>query len=222
MRMLITSGAVVTAAASALLFAPSAHATPPGDNGTAKIHDAETGEELLKNEPKVCTFYLDGFKFDGAQKVEWHIDAWANNDLPKGTTVKTGSLTLDGSGHERTEDMNLPDGQYKLFWNFDNEHGSAKHKVFWTDCESEDDKPGDKPSDKPGEKPSDEPSGPAATAPAGTQPTPATSPSVNGASGDLAETGSSAPVGALSATAAALLGAGGYLVMRRRKAQRQH
>ncbi|MGW0824041.1 LPXTG cell wall anchor domain-containing protein [Streptomyces sp. NPDC002845] len=39
--------------------------------------------------------------------------------------------------------------------------------------------------------------------------------------GDLAETGSSAPVGILSAAAAALLGAGGYLVFRRRKAGAQ-
>ncbi|MET8405784.1 hypothetical protein ABZV53_42660, partial [Streptomyces sp900116325] len=42
--------------AAALLFAPSAHATAPGDNGTVKIHDATTGEELRKNEPHVCTF----------------------------------------------------------------------------------------------------------------------------------------------------------------------
>ncbi|MFD7441033.1 LPXTG cell wall anchor domain-containing protein [Streptomyces sp. NPDC059909] len=218
MRMLTSTGAVVTAAVCSLLLAPSALATPPGDNGTVKIHDATTGEELRKNEPHVCTFYLDAFGFDAGQQVDWRIEVWSPTAGVKGDEVKSGSLTLDGSGHGRTADLSLPDGHYKLFWNFDGEHGSAKHKVFWTDCESEDTKPGDKPSDKPGDKPS----GPATTAPAGTQPTPATSPSANGDSGDLAETGSSAPVGALSATAAALLAAGGYLVMRRRRTQRQH
>ncbi|UGY93208.1 LPXTG cell wall anchor domain-containing protein [Streptomyces gobiensis] len=42
--------------------------------------------------------------------------------------------------------------------------------------------------------------------------------SAKAAEGDLAETGNSAPVAALGAAAAALVGAGGYLVLRRRKA----
>ncbi|WP_344496738.1 LPXTG cell wall anchor domain-containing protein [Streptomyces enissocaesilis] len=271
---------------ASLLLAPSAHATPKGDNGTVKIHDSTTGEELRKNEPKVCSFYLDAFGFDAAQKVDWHIEAWANNTAPKGETVKSGSLTLDGSGHERTEDMVLPDGQYKLFWNFEGENGKAKHKVFKTDCATEDkpgegkpekpgkpdekpgeepgeepggkpgDEPGDKPGDEPGSKPGDEPGSKPGDEPGSkpgdkpgdepaeepsAEPTPAgdgeqpdssaspaapapASPAPSGqgdASGDLAETGSGAPVGALAAAAAALVAAGGYLVMRRRKAQAQ-
>ncbi|MGW7370098.1 LPXTG cell wall anchor domain-containing protein [Streptomyces sp. NPDC054841] len=227
MRMLTSTGAVVTAAVCSLLLAPSALATPSGDNGTVKIHDAKTGEELRKNEPHVCTFYLDAFGFDAGQQVDWRIEAWAPTAGVKGEEVESGSLTLDGSGHGRTADLSLPDGHYKLFWNFDGEHGSAKHKVFWTDCASEDtkpdDKPGDKPGDEPGDEPSAEPSTPADEAPstpADDRPTPA--PSVKGESGDLAETGSSAPVGTLSAVAAALVAGGGYLVMRRRKAQQQH
>lgn len=275
MRTLIPSGALVTAVTASLLLAPSAHATPKGDNGTVKIHDSTTGEELRKNEPKVCSFYLDAFGFDAAQKVVWHIEAWANNTAPKGETVKSGSLTLDGSGHERTEDMVLPDGQYKLFWNFEGENGKAKHKVFKTDCATEDkpgegkpdegkpekpgkpdekpgeepggkpgDKPGDKPGegptekptekpgDKPGDKPAEEPSAEPTPAGDGEQPDGSASPAApapaspapsgqGDASGDLAETGSGAPVGALAAAAAALVAAGGYLVMRRRKAQAQ-
>ncbi len=196
MRILIPSGALVTAVTASLLLAPSAHATPKGDNGTVKIHDTTTGEELRKNEPKVCSFYLDAFGFDAAQKVDWHIEAWANNTLSKGETVKSGSLTLDGSGHERTEDMVLPDGQYKLFWNFEGENGRAKHKVFKTDCAVEDepgegkpeegepveepgkpaDKPGEepggKPTDKPGEEPTDKPGGTPAEEPSA-EPAPA-------------------------------------------------
>ncbi|MER6999248.1 LPXTG cell wall anchor domain-containing protein [Streptomyces sp. NPDC000410] len=234
MRMLTSTGALVTAAACSLLLAPSALATPPGDNGTVKIHDAATGEELRKNEPHVCTFYLDAFGFDAGQQVDWRIEAWAPTADVKGKEAESGSLALDASGHGRTADLSLPDGHYKLFWTFDGEHGSAKHKVFWTECDADDgkpgekpddnpgDKPGEKPGDKPGEEPSAEPSTPAnekPSTPADTKPTPA--PTVNGASGDLAETGSSAPVGVLSAVAAALVAGGGYLVMRRRRAQQE-
>ena len=103
MRTLMSAGALVAAAALSLLAAPSALATPPGDNGTVKIHDATTGEELRKNEPHVCTFYLDAFGFDGRQQVDWHIEAWAPTADVKGETVKSGSLTLDGEGHGRTD-----------------------------------------------------------------------------------------------------------------------
>ncbi|MFF0476858.1 LPXTG cell wall anchor domain-containing protein [Streptomyces sp. NPDC004284] len=125
--------------AGSVILAPTAFASqgPKGDNGTVKIHDSKTGEEIKANEPKVCEFYLDAFNFDASQKAIWHIEAWANNDQDKGTEVKNGAITLDADGHGRTEDMTLADGQYKLFWNFDGEHGKAKHKVFKVACEKE-------------------------------------------------------------------------------------
>jgi LPXTG-motif cell wall-anchored protein len=69
------------------------------------------------------------------------------------------------------------------------------------------------PAEEPTQGESAEPSEEAA--PAGSS-----SPSAQGggSEGDLAETGNGAPVGLLSAAAAVLLGAGGYLVFRRRKA----
>ncbi|MGW1377472.1 LPXTG cell wall anchor domain-containing protein [Streptomyces sp. NPDC002446] len=224
MRSLVSAGTLTAAVAATLLIAPSAYATP-GDNGTVKIHDAKTGEELRKNEPHVCTFYLDAFGFDGGQEVDWRIEAWAPTAAVKGETVKSGSLTLDTEGHGRTQDLSLPDGHYKLFWNFDGEHGRAKHKVFWTDCEDDTQPGGGKPST------SATPSAPAtASAPATTSATPSASaeagssaspsPSAPGG-GDLAETGNGAPIGLLSTVAAMLVAAGGYLVIRRRKAQ-QH
>lgn len=246
-RSLISAGALVAALAGSLVLAPAASASgkPNGDNGTVKIHDSETGEELRKNEPKVCSFYLDAFGFDAGQKVNWHIKAWANNEQEKGTTVKSGLITLDADGHERTEDMTLPNGQYKLFWNWEGENGKAKHKVFKTDCppsETPSGTPTNTPSDTPSGTPSDTPSGtPSATASVtpstGTSETPGATPSATdsasagatpsasagdgGAEGDLAETGSSAPVGIIAAAALALAGAGSVLVLRRRKAQ-QH
>ncbi|WP_406330622.1 LPXTG cell wall anchor domain-containing protein [Streptomyces sp. NBC_00203] len=225
MRTLTRAGALVAGISAALLIAPTAaHATVPGDNGTVKIHDATTGDELRKNEPHVCTFYLDAFGFDGVQEVDWHIEAWAPTADSKGETVKSGEITLDAEGHGRTNDLSLPDGHYKLFWNFDGEKGAAKHKVFWTDCEdsggggstpstSATPSASASPSSTVGESASPTPSASSGE----TAPSVSSSPSAQGG-GDLAETGSSAPVGLLSAAAAALVGAGGYLVFRRRKA----
>lgn len=221
MRTLTRVGALSAVAAAAVFSAPAAaHATAPGDNGTVKIHDATTGEELRKNEPHVCEFYLDAFGFDSVQKVDWHIEAWAPTAAVKGETVKSGAITLDGEGHGRTEDMTLADGHYKLFWNFEGENGSAKHKVFWSDCEDEEPGGGStasaSPSGTPGDSTTDPSASPSTSSEEGA---PAASPSPQGgAEGDLAETGNGAPVGLLSAAAAALLGAGGYLVFRRRKA----
>jgi LPXTG-motif cell wall-anchored protein len=225
MRTLTRAGAVSAVAAAALLLSPAAHATPPpGDNGTVKIHDAATGEELRKNEPHVCTFYLDAFGFDAGQQVDWHIEAWAPTAGVKGETVESGSLALDAEGHGRTADLSLPDGHYKLFWNFDGEKGAAKHKVFWTDCAEEDEgeQPGTTPSATPSASSgvSEAPAASPGTSEGGEAAAPAasSSPSAQGgaAGGDLAETGSSAPVGLLAGVAAALVAAGGWLVLRRR------
>ncbi|MFH8898272.1 LPXTG cell wall anchor domain-containing protein [Streptomyces coeruleorubidus] len=226
MRTLSRAGAVAAAASAVLLLAPAAHATPPGDNGTVKIHDASTGEELRRNEPHVCTFYLDAFGFDGGQEVDWRIDAIPPSEN-KGETVKSGALTLDAEGHGRTEDLSLPDGHYKLFWNFDGGKGAAKHKVFWTDCEDEQEPGGSTPSGSASPSPSSGASaapsaGPGSSAspssPAGGGVPASSSPSPQGgAEGDLAETGNGAPVGVLSGVAAVLVAGGGFLVLRRRR-----
>lgn len=134
MRVLRPAGAAALAASATLLFAPSAFAHgAPGDNGTIKIHDSTTGEELVRNEPHVCTFYLDAFFFDGLQQAQWKIF----DQPPTGhedVVASKGAITLDGAGHGRSGDLTLPDGHYKLDWNFDGEHGAAKQKVFWVDC----------------------------------------------------------------------------------------
>jgi LPXTG-motif cell wall-anchored protein len=232
MRTLTRFGVLSAVASAAFLVAPAAHATPPGDNGTVKIHDATTGEELRKNEPHVCTFYLDAFGFDAAQEVDWHIEAWAPTADVKGETVKSGEITLDAEGHGRTEDLSLPDGHYKLFWNFEGENSkAAKHKVFWTDCEEEEGgggttttptatpsgTPGSGESTSPGADPSESAGGSTGTG-ASPSVSASASASAQGTAGDLAETGNGAPVGLLAGVAAALMAAGGYLVVRRRRA----
>ncbi|MFF7643684.1 LPXTG cell wall anchor domain-containing protein [Streptomyces canus] len=225
MRTRTRFGVLSAVASAAFLAVPAAHATPPGDNGTVKIHDAATGEELRKNEPHVCTFYLDAFGFDAVQEVDWHIEAWAPTADVKGETVKSGEITLGSDGHGRTEDLSLPDGHYKLFWNFVGEKGAAKHKVFWTDCADEEGgggttaTPTASPSGTPGSGESASPSaGPSESTEPGASPSVSSSASAQGSTGDLAETGNGAPVGLLSGVAAALVAGGGYLVVRRRRA----
>ncbi|MCC5480044.1 LPXTG cell wall anchor domain-containing protein [Streptomyces sp. NPDC059680] len=231
MRTLIRAGAVSAGVSAALFLAPAAHAAPPGDNGDVKIHKSTTDESDERNQPHVCSFYLDAFHFDGGQQVDWRIEVWAPTGGTKGTTVKSGALSLDGDGHGRTSDMTLPDGHYKLFWNFAGEKGAAKHKVFWTDCQSSGGG-GGTPSSGPSSgatssaspAPSSSPSSsvsPSSSAPgsaSSSSPAPSSSPSAQGGGG-LAETGNGVPVGALSGVAAVLVGAGGYLVVRRRKAR---
>jgi hypothetical protein len=132
---LITTAASLTIAglganAMATTSSHSAH----GDNGTVKVHRSTTSADDPRNEPHVCGFYLVGFHFDAAQQVSWRIVSWP----PTGnrTEVLHGALTLGGDGHGRTNDLALPNGHYKLYWNFNGENGKAKQKVFWVKCAS--------------------------------------------------------------------------------------
>lgn len=79
---------------------------------------------------KVCHFYLDGFNFDPGQQVTWFI---VTQPLVAGGANLRGSLDLP-SGHARTPELTLPDGQYKLTWRFVGENGAGKSKVFRVDC----------------------------------------------------------------------------------------
>jgi len=236
MRTIASAGAVAAAAAASLLFAAAPAPAANGDNGTVKIHDSATGEELRKNEPKVCEFYLDAFGFDAGQQVTWQIVGWKPTGDNK-TVADEGAIVLDGEGNGRTEDMTLPDGHYKLFWNWKGENGAAKHKVFWTECEdgSESPDPSDSPSGAPSDgssEPAEQPGEPGEDGKDGkggkeggdATPSASAAPGAQGGSDDgsggLAATGAS--VTGISIASAILLGAGGYLVLRRRGAGRQH
>ena len=244
MRVLPSATGAALAVAATVLLSPTAFADAPGDNGTVKIHDATTGEELVKNEPHVCTFYLDAFFFDGRQQAAYEIDQQA----PTGKAIATsGTITLDTKGHGRTADMTLPDGHYKLVWNFDTEHGAAKHKVFWVECPSTGSSTGGSTGtggtsstggDTSGSTSGGTTSGGASsggttsggtsgtggsTATGGSSggtSTPTAAPSATTGSGSLASTGAS--VGGIAGLAALLLGAGVFVRFRRKGAARQH
>ncbi|MCF2532069.1 hypothetical protein [Yinghuangia soli] len=102
----------------------------PGDNGTVKIHATTTPFDDNRDEPKVCRFYLAAFQFDTVQEVTWSIDP---QPAKKGAGHLDGQLTLvNGTGH--TGPLSLPNGMYKLTWNFEGQKGNAKQKVFKVSC----------------------------------------------------------------------------------------
>ena len=128
-------GALLGLATAFALSASVALASPPGNNGTVKIHDGATDTEpVIKNEPHVCTFHLHFFFADPWQSGSWWIQSWPPTG--DGSLVKSGSYNTEGDGEDRwpaSGDWALPIGHYKLFWEGD-EDNLIKHKTFWTTC----------------------------------------------------------------------------------------
>ncbi|MFD0775221.1 hypothetical protein ACFQZ2_14900, partial [Streptomonospora algeriensis] len=129
------------------------HGDAKGNNGSVKVHDSATEDRLRKNEPHVCEFYLVGHKFDPAQEVSWKILEWAPTG-DKETVAAEGALVLDENGNGRTDDIALPDGHYKVKWEFEGKPRlqGKKHKMLWVDCEDD----GSTPPDGGGTTPPDD------------------------------------------------------------------
>jgi hypothetical protein len=128
-------GALLGLATAFALSASVALASPPGNNGTVKIHDGATDTEpIIKNEPHVCTFHLHFFFADPTQSGTWWILSWPPTG--DGTKVANGTYDTNSDGEFRWPDPGdtaLPIGHYKLFWTGD-ESNLIKHKTFWTTC----------------------------------------------------------------------------------------
>src|SRR5258708_2409773 len=120
--------------AFALSTPASADPNSPGNNGTVKIHDANTSVEDMRNEPHVCRFYVDGFKFDNNSSGQWWIESWP----PTGnrSEVRREAWKADGKGDWHSGIQTLPNGHYKLFAKQQNEAtpGGNKQKVFLVAC----------------------------------------------------------------------------------------
>ncbi|WP_051653539.1 hypothetical protein [Kitasatospora cheerisanensis] len=131
-RRLLALRATVLVGAAALPLAMSAApaVAVPGDNGIVRIHSANVPFNDTRDESKVCKFYLDAFNFETAQLVSWEVD----QQPPTGSAkVLTGSITLAGGlGH--TNNLSLPNGSYKLVWNFVGATAPAKQRSFTVDC----------------------------------------------------------------------------------------
>ncbi|WP_051732587.1 hypothetical protein [Kitasatospora phosalacinea] len=207
LRAAALAGAVVLPLA---VFAVPAHAA--GDNGDVKIHDAGTPADSQNNDPKVCKFYIVGLNFDPGQTVTWHID----QQPPTGNAqVLSGSLVMP-TGNARTADQSLPDGHYKLGWNFVGENGDAKQKVFTVDCGGVGSSPSPSPSGSTSPSPSPSPS--SGTSPSASPGHPGRPPHGGVAAG---AGGSSRDLNPAEVTVGtALIAGAGYLVVRRRRRSR--
>ncbi|TVL90578.1 hypothetical protein [Streptomyces sp. SAJ15] len=127
-------GAAVLAAlacggGAAVLAAPVAVAAP-GDNGVIAVHSASTPIAEQRNESKVCGFYLAGYGFEKVPEVTWAITPIARSAGARGLS---GQISLAG-GTGRTTNLTLPDGQYRLNWNFEGQTASSKRQSFAVDC----------------------------------------------------------------------------------------
>jgi hypothetical protein len=230
-RLTFLLGVTLVAVALTLAFAgPGAGAAPTagggkapaarnGDNGTVKIHRSTTAVTDPRNEPHVCIFYLDAFGFDPGQSVSWQIKSWP----PTGdrSVVSSGALALDGNGGGFTSDMTLPNGHYKLYWNFTGEHGFAKQKVFWVACPAPTPTgtPTPSPSGSPTPSPSVSPTPPSTATPSPSLAPSSPPPSPPSPSG-LPITGW--PLGLIAAAGAALLGTGGTVMVAARRRRGLH
>ncbi|MFD7733956.1 hypothetical protein ACFV6F_26705, partial [Kitasatospora phosalacinea] len=225
--------------------APAA-AARAADNGDVKIHDTTTSADNHDDEPKVCKFYVDGFNFDAGQSITWHID----QQPPTGNAQVLSGALLMPTGHARSGDLSLPDGHYKLFWNFTGENGNAKQKVFMVDCSGVGSSPSPSPSPSGSPSPVGNDGSSSPSPSSGTSPSPGASPSGKGGAGGgpSASPGGPGqggpgqggpgrtPQGGVAAGAggssrdlnpaevtvgAALIAGAGYLVVRRRRRSRR-
>jgi hypothetical protein len=242
-KLVLLAGVTLVAVVLALAFAGSSAAAAPtpsatahshdggnapaaknGDNGTVKIHRSTTPVADRRNQPHVCSFYLDAFGFDSAQSVSWQIKSWP----PTGdrTVAASGALSLGSNGAGHTADMGLPDGHYKLLWNFQGEKGFAKQKVFWVACGGQTPPPTHHPKPRPSHGPKPSPSGsarPSPSVPPTTPATPTVSPSLAAAAGSsgppspggLPITGW--PLALIALVGAGLLGTGGAAIVAARR-----
>ena len=122
-----------------------------GNNGDVKIHEVGTAQADNRNEPHVCAFYVDAFKFDAGSTVTFHIDKWA----PTGSgQVAAGAIHTDSKGNGRSADQTLPSGHYKLFakQTAPATPGGDKQKVFWVECGTAANGQGNVPPTTPGQQ----------------------------------------------------------------------
>ena len=138
--MAALAGAALLALASAPAYADpgsGSSGSPPGNNGTIKIHSGDTENEPIQaDEPHPgCTFHIHGFNFDASSSGTWTIVAWA----PTGdgqTVAASGSWSANASGEWRTAVTSLAPGHYKAFAKQTGAPGGQKQKVFWIECEA--------------------------------------------------------------------------------------
>jgi hypothetical protein len=115
-----------------------------GNNGTIKIHEQGTPAGTESNDPKVCIFNVEGFKFDSGQSGYIRFDV-QGGDSPHGTASGPfGWGPANAQGRYDTEYYTLKPGHYKatLYGKKVGRNGQtqidvkAKSKVFKVECKA--------------------------------------------------------------------------------------
>ena len=122
---------------SGLLQTVPAFADAPGNNGTLKIMDATSKTEAPNNEPKVCSWYYEGFSFDSAQAGRIEVEGQGQTDY---SPVVVANVTTTAEGYFKSPVQSLPEGHYKatLFEKpIEGKGEKSKSKVFWVECDDE-------------------------------------------------------------------------------------
>ncbi|NEB02196.1 hypothetical protein [Streptomyces sp. SID13726] len=121
----------LTAGAAVLLAAPSAVAAP-GDQGVVRVLPAGTGATGHLGQPKVCRFYLDASRFDGATAINWTVAP--TNTMADSKATLTGVVNF-ANGAGASGNLVLPAGQYRLTWKVAGPQGVVgRPTVFKLDC----------------------------------------------------------------------------------------
>lgn len=138
-------GWLATAALIGLsVLGPSAlGAAANGNNGTIKIHEQGTPSGSESNDPKVCVFNVEGFKFDAGQTGYLKFSV-QGGDGPTGTAAGPFAWgPANASGFYASQYFNLAPGHYKATLygkktggGIDLTDVKAKSKVFKVRCES--------------------------------------------------------------------------------------
>ena len=134
---LASIGALVLSSGLVLMAAPGATANggEGGNNGTLKILNAISGEELRNNEPKVCAFKYEGFGFDEGQSGKLVVVS-----QPAGTFGPFTVLNVDPMGPDGyfiSPVQYLQAGQYKVEFQDSTDSRKFKSKVFKSTCEEQ-------------------------------------------------------------------------------------
>lgn len=116
------------------------------NNGTLKIHEIGTPAKMMNNDPKVCAFDIEGFKFDAGQTGYLKFSV-QGNDAPHGVASETvyafGPADKDGYAISATkfnskDGVKIANGHYKvtLYSNAEMTDEKAKSKVFKVTCDT--------------------------------------------------------------------------------------
>ena len=117
------------------------------NNGTLKVHEIGTPVKTMNNDPKVCAFDLEGFKFDKGQTGYLKFSV-QGKDSPLGVAPEAvyafGPTDEDGYAISNTKfntvgGVNIANGHYKvtLYGKADLKDEKAKSKVFKVTCDTD-------------------------------------------------------------------------------------